>query len=137
VEVAGAVQTTGFGSALRSSRYWLMAACSLTIEWKVRRRIRWQMSAEKNVSTAFSHDPDVGVRWNVQRGWRERSLHLRMLVGGIVVDDSLDYPAGWHRPSAPAFRTWLTKPRRDRTATGPPAIEGDKIVSILVQFVLT
>jgi hypothetical protein len=29
---------------------------------------------------------------------REPSLHLRMLVGGIVVDDSLDDPAGWHCP---------------------------------------
>jgi hypothetical protein len=25
---------------------------------------------EKKVSTALSHDPDVGVKWNLQRGWR-------------------------------------------------------------------
>jgi hypothetical protein len=39
----------------------LIAACRLPIEWKLPRRIRWRVSAEKNVSTAFSHDPDVGV----------------------------------------------------------------------------
>ena len=29
---------------------------------------------------------------------RQPGLDLRMLVGGVVVDDSLDDPAGWHRP---------------------------------------
>ena len=29
---------------------------------------------------------------------REPGLHVRMLVGGVVVDDSLDDPAGWHDP---------------------------------------
>ena len=29
---------------------------------------------------------------------RQPSLHLRMLVGGIVVDDGLDGPVGWHGP---------------------------------------
>ena len=27
-----------------------------------------RVSVEKKVSTAFSHDPDVGVKWNRQRG---------------------------------------------------------------------
>ena len=33
-------------------------------------RMRWRVSAEKNVSTAFNQEPDVGVKWKVQRGWR-------------------------------------------------------------------
>ena len=28
---------------------------------------------------------------------REPGLHLWMLMGGVVVDDSLNNPAGWHR----------------------------------------
>jgi hypothetical protein len=31
---------------------------------------RRRVSAEKKVSTAFSHDPEVGVEWKVKRGWR-------------------------------------------------------------------
>ena len=31
-------------------------------------------SAEKKVSTAFSHKPEVGVKWNTQRGWRASHL---------------------------------------------------------------
>ena len=56
LEAADAVQTKGRGFALRRSRYWLIAACRLTIEWKLPRRIRWRVSAEENVSTPFSHD---------------------------------------------------------------------------------
>ena len=35
-----------------------MAACKLTMEWKLPRRMRWRVSAEKNVSTAFNQEPD-------------------------------------------------------------------------------
>jgi hypothetical protein len=34
------------------------------IDWKLPRRMRWRVSVEKKVSTAFSHEPDVGVKWN-------------------------------------------------------------------------
>ena len=34
----------------------------------VGRRLR--VSVEKKFSTALSHDPEVGVTWKVQRGWR-------------------------------------------------------------------
>ena len=30
-----------------------------------------RVSAEEKPSTAFSHEAEVGVRWNTQRGWRE------------------------------------------------------------------
>jgi hypothetical protein len=32
--------------------------------------MRWRVIWEKKVSTAFSHDPEVGVKWKIQRGWR-------------------------------------------------------------------
>jgi hypothetical protein len=47
-----------------------MAACRSTSEWKLPRRMRLRVSTEKKFSTAFSHDPDVGVKWKVHRGWR-------------------------------------------------------------------
>ena len=47
-----------------------MAACRLTREWKLPRRMRCRVRAEKKVSTAFSHDPEVGVKWKVHRSWR-------------------------------------------------------------------
>ena len=47
-----------------------MAACRSTREWKLPRRMRLRVRAEKKVSTAFSQEPEVGVKWKVQRGWR-------------------------------------------------------------------
>jgi len=35
------------------------------------RRSRRFVSAAKNVSTAFSHEHAVGVKWNTKRGWRD------------------------------------------------------------------
>ena len=54
-----------------------MAACRSTIEWKTPRRSRRRVRAEKKVSTALSQEPEVGVKWNVQRGWR--ASHSRTL----------------------------------------------------------
>jgi hypothetical protein len=47
-----------------------MAACNSTIEPNTPRRRRRRVKAEKKVSTAFSHEPEVGVKWKVQRGCR-------------------------------------------------------------------
>ena len=47
-----------------------MAARRSTIEWKLPRRMRRRVSVDKKFSTAFSHEPDVGVKWKVQRGCR-------------------------------------------------------------------
>ena len=52
--LADAVQTKGFGSALWSARYRLMAAWRATRQWKLPRRMRWRVRFEKNVSTALS-----------------------------------------------------------------------------------
>jgi hypothetical protein len=34
------------------------------------RRTRCRVILEKKFSTALSQDAEVGVKWNVQRGWR-------------------------------------------------------------------
>ena len=52
-----------------------MAACRSTTEQKTPRLRRRLVSLAKNPSTALSHDAEVGVKWNVQRGCRVS--HLR------------------------------------------------------------
>ena len=51
-----------------------MAAWSSTIERKTPRLSRRLMSLAKKPSTAFSHEAEVGVKWNVQRGCRASHL---------------------------------------------------------------
>jgi hypothetical protein len=60
ISSAGLVQVKGFGSALCSAMKRLIAACRSTIEWKLPRRMRRRVSAEKKVSTALSHEPEPG-----------------------------------------------------------------------------
>ena len=62
IDAADAFHTNGFGCALCSARYRLMAACRSAREWKLPRRMRFRVSTEKKFSTAFSQDPDVGVK---------------------------------------------------------------------------
>jgi hypothetical protein len=48
----------------------------------------------KNTSTKLSHDPDVGVKCKLTRGWRasQRSLSISQPVGGLrVVQDVGDF----------------------------------------------
>ena len=67
------------------------------MEWKVPRRMRRRVSAEKKLSTALSQEPEVGVKWNTQRGWRlSHSNDLGLLVGGIVVEHGMDHLAWWY-----------------------------------------
>jgi hypothetical protein len=54
-------------------------------------------SLAKKPSTALSHDADVGVKWKVHRGCRtSQGLHLRVFVGGVVINDGVDRFALWH-----------------------------------------
>ena len=36
---------------------------------------------------------EVGVKWKVQRGWRDNQ-HFGMLIGGVVVEHGVDQVAG-------------------------------------------
>src|SRR5437660_12368166 len=48
-----------------------MAVCKSAIERKTPRRMRWRVILEKKFSTALSQEAEVGVKWKVQRGWRD------------------------------------------------------------------
>ena len=57
------------------------------------------MSLEKKPSTALSQEQEVGVKWNVHLGCLASSgQHLRMFMGGIVVEDGVDHLAGRDGP---------------------------------------
>src|SRR6478609_9160183 len=72
-----------------------MAAWRSTREMKSPRLSRRRVSAEKKPSTAFSHEAEVGVKWNTQRGWRESQARtLGCLLDGIVVHDRVHQLAG-------------------------------------------
>jgi hypothetical protein len=59
-----------------------MAACRSAIERKAPRWMRCRVILERKFST-------------VQRGWRRQpGQHFGMLVGGIIVKDDMDWPAG-------------------------------------------
>ena len=57
-----------------------MAACRSTSEWKLPRRMRLRVSTEKKFSTAFSYEPEVGAKWNVQRGCRSTAILIGCLA---------------------------------------------------------
>ena len=66
--------------------YRVIALSNSSTDWKAPRRIWRRVMAEKKPSTALTHEAEVGVKWNVQRG--RSASHLRTL-GGIVVDDGV------------------------------------------------
>jgi hypothetical protein len=54
----------------RSATKRLMAALRSATDRKTPRIRRRRVSLAKKVSTALGQDADVGVKWNVQRGWQ-------------------------------------------------------------------
>jgi hypothetical protein len=76
----------------------LIAACSSMIERNTPRLSRRRVSVAKNVSTAFSHEPEVGVNWTHEaRVAGEPGADLGALVGSVVVEDHVDHLAGRDR----------------------------------------
>jgi hypothetical protein len=47
-----------------------MAAMRSATVGKLPRRSAWRVMIEKNASTRFSQEPEVGVKCNWTRGWR-------------------------------------------------------------------
>jgi hypothetical protein len=62
---------------------------------KTPRLRRRRVSLAKKPSTALSQDAEVGVKWKTKRGCRA-SHHLRVLVGGVVVEDEVNDLADRH-----------------------------------------
>jgi hypothetical protein len=91
-----AVHVKGFDCWLCSSRKLLIAAWRSATERNTPRFSRRFVSMAKKPSTALSHDAEVGVKWNVQRGWLASQLaHLGMFVGSIIIDDGVDHFSNW------------------------------------------
>src|SRR5918995_6919585 len=92
-----AVQVKGLGSWLCASMNRLMAAWRSTIERNTPRLRRRRVSLAKKVSTAFSHEHEVGVKWKTKRGWRcSQARTFGCLWVAVVVEDHVDQLAGGH-----------------------------------------
>ena len=59
--------------------------------------MRRRVSAEKKVSTAFSQELEVGVKWNTQRGGGRARRGPWGACDGVVVEDRMDDLAGRYR----------------------------------------
>jgi len=96
-----------------------MAACKSAIERKTPRRMRCRVILEKKSSTALSQEAEVGVKWNVQRGWRDDKFR----GAGYVV--KCDHPsvieAAW-----PAEALAITEAGRTALAKHRAEIAGNK-----------
>jgi hypothetical protein len=106
-----------------------MAACKSAIERKTPRRMRCRVTLEKKFSTALSREAEVGVKWNVQRGWRDNKLR----GAGYVV--KCDHPsvieAAWPAEAlaiTEAGRTALAKHRAEIAGNKGRRRSGDKRV---------
>jgi len=64
---AGLVQTKGSGSTFCFRMWARMVSWKPATEVKTPRRMALRVRAEKKFSTASSHEPEVGVKWNTQR----------------------------------------------------------------------
>jgi hypothetical protein len=61
---------------------------------KLPRRRAWRVRIEKNASTRFSQEPEVGVKCRVIRGCRASQARTAgCFVGGVVVDHHVQLPA--------------------------------------------
>jgi hypothetical protein len=85
----------GFWTAIGGGDEALMACFSSSTDRKVPRCSRRRVSLAKNPSTALSQKAEVGVKWKVQRGCQP-GAHLRVFVGGLIVDDGVDGLSFWH-----------------------------------------
>jgi hypothetical protein len=46
--------------------------------------MRWRVILEKKFSSALGQEAEVGVKWNVQRGWRvSQASSTRLLYGTL------------------------------------------------------
>src|SRR6202042_1176330 len=89
-----ATHSKGLDSALWSSRNRLIAAWRSTTDRKTPRLRRRFVRTAKKPSTALSQEAEVGVKWNVQRGWRASHWRTAGCLWSVVVEDRMDRLAG-------------------------------------------
>src|SRR3954464_15404324 len=87
------VQVNGWQRSFQAAMKCSMAAMRSTTVGKLPRRSACRVMIEKNASTRFSQDPEVGVKCSVTRGCRSSQAHRGVLVGGVVVDHYVQLPA--------------------------------------------
>src|SRR5262249_6939880 len=86
-----AVHRKGLGSALVSAMKRSMAVSSSATDRNTPRLRRRLVRLAKKPSTALSHEAEVGVKWEgPARVLGKPFAHLRMLVGGVIVEDRMD-----------------------------------------------
>jgi hypothetical protein len=83
-----AVQVMGFGLVLCSTTKRLIAAYRSTTETKNPRLHRRLVSFAKKLSTALSHEHDLGVKLDEALVSIGPSSRVGILVGGVVAEDS-------------------------------------------------
>jgi hypothetical protein len=68
-----------------------MSRTSSPTEPKLPVRITSSVKSAKKRSTRFSQDDEVGVKWDLKRGWRSSHAltDLRVLVRGVIVLDQM------------------------------------------------
>ena len=67
-----------------------MAAWRSTTDRKTPRFNRRLVRVAKKVSTAFSQEHEVGVKWKVKRGWRASQERLDARRPGFVVQQAIN-----------------------------------------------
>jgi hypothetical protein len=67
------------------------------MERKTPRFGRLPVRGERKLSTALSQEPEVGVKWNTQRGWCASHALTSVACGGKVVEDAMYQFAGRDR----------------------------------------
>jgi len=67
---ASVVQTKGWQRSFQPSMNAVIASIRSGTELKVPRRMAWRVMIPKKISTMFNHDPQVGVKCRVIRGFQ-------------------------------------------------------------------
>ena len=68
--MAGLVQTKGFSVGIVLVEVAVDGRLKVGDGLEGTAPMRHRVRAEKKFSTALSQEPEVGVKWNIQRGWR-------------------------------------------------------------------
>src|SRR3954464_4760209 len=88
------VQVNGRQRSFQAPMKCSIAAMRSATVGKLPRRSACRVMIEKNASTRFSHDPDVGVKCRcTPRMTGQPGAHRRMVVGGVVVDHHVQLAA--------------------------------------------
>lgn len=87
------VQFNGVQRSFQAAMKHSMAAIRSATVGKLPGRSAWRVRMEKNASTRFSHEPEVGAKCSCTRGWRSRQVRTADACGWTGVDHHVQLPA--------------------------------------------